>query len=302
MNIPTSTPWSRPGIIDFELSPGNLTTFRIHTPLVTARFATQGAHLIDFIPTGGAPLLFVSANSHFVAGKAIRGGIPVIFPWFGPRTGHPESPMHGLVRTRPWEISAIEVRPDHSVRVEFRFASSPETMELWPYAFELKLEFVLGTDLHVRWEVKNSGPESFRFEQALHPYFPIHDVFQTSVHGLKGAEYIDKTDGLSVKQESAEWVSFGAETDRLYLDTSATCILEDKSAGRRLVITKEGSQSSVVWNPWIAKAAALSDLRDEEWKEFVCVEQVNADRNSLELNPGGTHVFTVRYSPQSVAI
>ena len=300
----TSSPaqWSRPGVVDFEVTPGNLTTFRIHTPLLTARFALQGAHLIDFIPNGGVPLLFVSANSQFAAGKAIRGGIPVIFPWFGPRAGHPESPMHGLVRTRAWELSGVEVQEDGAARVTFTFESSPETLAFWPHAFHLKLEFILGKDLAVRWEVQNPGDAPFLFEQALHPYFPISDVFKTSVSGLKGVQYIDKADALSVKTESSEAICFSAETDRLYVDTASTCVLEDKAAGRRLVISKTGSESSVVWNPWIDKAAALSDLGDEEWKQFVCVEQVNADRNALALKAGQTHVFTVRYSPESVAI
>jgi len=302
MSHSTQNQWSKPGIIDFETSADGLEIFRIHTGSITARFAIQGAHLIDFTNNENIPLLFISRQSLFAPGKAIRGGIPVIFPWFGPREGHPESPMHGLVRTRPWQISEITIHPDGTAKVGFSFNDSPETLALWPHAFELKLEFTLGRELEVRWEVRNSGQNAFRFEQALHPYFPVQDVLRANVQGLAGATYIDKTDSLKLKEEGADAIVFSGETDRLYLDTTSTCILEDQAAGRRLTISKTGAGSSVVWNPWITKAAALSDMADDEWKEFVCVEQANANRNAIELKSGETHVFSARYAPTSVGI
>jgi D-hexose-6-phosphate mutarotase len=115
------------------------------------------------------------------------------------------------------------------------------------------------------------------------------------VSGLKGATFVDKTDAFRSKTEAAEAVQFSAETDRLYLNTIADCVLADPAAGRRLVVSKSGSRSSVVWNPWIAKAAALADLGDEEWRSFVCVEQVNALENAVELPAGGSHLLTARY-------
>jgi glucose-6-phosphate 1-epimerase len=234
-------------------------------------------------------MFFVSTQSHFTPGKAIRGGIPVIFPWFGPREGHPDSPMHGLVRTREWELTEVHVPAAGAARVTFRIESSPETSAVWPHAFALELRFTLGDTLHIAWSTHNTGTDAFTFEQALHPYFPIADVHRARVHGLHGARFLDKTAGPELQTDSAEAVQFTRETDRLYLDTETPLVLEDPAANRRLVITKQGSQSSVVWNPWIAKAEALADLGDAEWQAFVCVEQVNAKHNAIRLEPGTQH-------------
>lgn len=266
----------------------------------SAKFAIQGAHLIEFTPKAQAPLLFVSSKSHFAPGKAIRGGVPVIFPWFGPREGHPEAPMHGLVRNRPWTIDSIEVPDLGPAKVCFSFVSDAETQAVWPYAFRLKLEFTLGVALEIRWTVENTGREAFSFEQALHPYFPVQDVGQARVLGLQGASYIDKSDHLQRKLDTAPAVTFAAETDRLYLDTDRTCVLQDPAAARELVFEKQGSHSSVVWNPWIAKAAALADLDDADWRRFVCVEQVNAAQNAIQLPPSAAHIFAVRYFSQTL--
>lgn len=292
--------FSRPGNIDFEESPAGLTRFRVRSPRFHAEFATQGAHLLRFTPNDGHPLLFLSAHTPFTPGKAIRGGIPVIFPWFGPREGDPGAPMHGLVRTRPWEIENIGIAPDGTGTVAFTLASSPETLQIWPHPFRLRMEFKLGETLEIEWEVHNPGPGTFRFEQALHPYFAVRDVFSASVRGLQGTRYVDKADGLCWKEEAAESVDFCGETDRLYVDTIAPCVLRDGAGGREVRLTKEGSASSVVWNPWSAKAALLADLGDEEWREFVCVEQANANRNAVELSAGKSHFLHVRYASQSV--
>ena len=268
----------------------------------SAKFAIQGAHLIEFTPKDQPPLLFVSRKSHFAPGKAVRGGIPVIFPWFGPREGYPEAPMHGLVRTRLWTIDSITVPDVGAAKVCFSFVSDAETQSVWPYAFRLKLEFTLGAALEIRWTVENTGHEAFSFEQALHPYFPVEDVGQARVSGLQGASYIDKSDHLQRKVDSTSAVTFAAETDRLYLDTDATCVLEDPAAGREIIFEKQGSLSSVVWNPWIAKAAALPDLDDADWQRFVCVEQVNAAQNAVRLLPSATHIFAVRYFSQTLGL
>jgi len=280
-------------------SPQGLPVFQLEGDFGSARFSTQGAHLMEFTPAGQPPLLFLSKQTALTPGKAIRGGIPLIFPWFGAREGHPESPMHGIVRNRIWEIAEIEVPEEGAAKVRLTFESNAETLTLWPHAFALSIEFSLGEDLAIRWETQNTGDSAFLFEQALHPYFPVADVGTASVHGLQNAEFIDKTDAMRLKTDLAEAVSFAGETDRLYLDTPSVLSLEDPASLSRIVFAKAGSLSSVVWNPWVTKAAALADLGDEEWREFVCVEQVNAARNAVTLPAGEVHLFEARYMRQS---
>ncbi|MEY2600033.1 MAG: hypothetical protein RLZZ142_2292, partial [Verrucomicrobiota bacterium] len=293
--------WSIPGTLDFHPHPEGLLFLHLQTPRFHARFCLQGAHLVEFTPKESGPMLFLSSHAQFLPGKPIRGGIPVIFPWFGPRENHPESPMHGFVRTRCWELEDVQILPDQSASLTFSFGSTPETLALWPHAFQLRLRFVLASTLAIDWEVHNPGDTPFHFEQALHPYFPVQNIHTTQVVGLQGASFFDKTDALSRKQDLEPAVRFHAETDRLYLHTSADCLLEDSSSKTRLRIAKTGSQSSVVWNPWIAKSATLPDLGNEEWQHFVCVEQANAAENGITLAPGKSHFFHALYTPESVA-
>lgn len=281
--------------ITFSESPDGLPLFELRGDFGSARFSPQGAHLIDFTPSAQPPLLFLSNETALTPGKAIRGGIPVIFPWFGARVGHPESPMHGLVRTRIWEVLKIDVPDKGPGLIQMLFEATPETQAIWPHSFALNVEFTLGEALLVRWETRNTGKIPFNFEQALHPYFPVTDVGSASVEGLRGAEYIDKTDAMRLKKDIMDSVIFSAETDRLYLNTEETLTLEDPGSASKIILEKTGSKSSVVWNPWIDKSATLSDLGDVEWKQFVCVEQANAAQNSVLLPAGCVHIFEARY-------
>jgi D-hexose-6-phosphate mutarotase len=298
--------WKKPGSIETHTNQAGLEFLKLTGPFGSAEFCTQGAHLMHFTPSGGTPMLFVSAKTLLSPGKAIRGGIPVIFPWFGPRAGHPEAPMHGLVRTRPWQVTEVTVPQKPGAEspgstpavVRFECQSDADTLVLWPHEFRLELVFELGTSLHITWRVHNTGSAPFNFEQALHPYFPVKDVHSATVSGLQNATYIDKTDQMTIKTQTEPVVRFSGETDRLFLDTADTLTLDDPASNQRLLIQKTGSNSSVVWNPWIAKAAALADLGDEEWREFVCVEQVNAAKNSVQLPPEKTHAMTAVFFPE----
>lgn len=295
MSDSSPSQWRSQERVTVSESPGGLPVIELEGDFGIARFSPQGAHLMHFAPAGQPPLLFLSGQTQLSTGKAIRGGVPVIFPWFGARDGHPESPMHGLVRTRTWEIEAVEVPEKGPGKVRMKFESSPETLALWPHDFALSIEFSLGESLSIHWETRNTGDAPFDFEQALHPYFPVADVRSAAVRGLQGGEFIDKTDGMRVKTDSMEPVVFQRETDRIYLDTSATLSLEDPASGSKIVLEKAGSLSSVVWNPWIDKASAIADLGDDEWENFLCVEQANAARNSLTLPAGAIHTFETRY-------
>lgn len=295
-----SDSYSNSGKSNLHTHPSGLTFLEIEGGFGSAEFCLQGAHLTRFHPRGQGALLFLSRQSFFEKGKAIRGGIPVIFPWFGPREGHPESPMHGLVRTRDWKLEEATVPESGDASVLFSIQSTPETLGAWPFPFELKLRFNLGASLSVLWDVKNTGTEPFVFEQALHPYFPVADIHQLQVHGLKNSRYHDKTAGPELQTDTEDHVGFTRETDRLYVDTEAALRVDDAAGAKRLLITKKGSRSSVVWNPWIAKAAALADLADDEWQGFVCVEQVNAKQNAITLAPGRTHRMEAAFSMETL--
>jgi D-hexose-6-phosphate mutarotase len=234
-------------------------------------------------------VLFLSRASFFAPGKPIRGGIPICFPWFGPRAGHAEFPAHGFARIRRWDVESLSGSASEGVTVLLRLASDDQTRALWPHDFEARLKVAVTRELSVTLEVTNRGDASFTFEEALHTYLAVSDVREVSVDGLAGAPYLDKTDGFRRKELGAKPLRFDAETDRVFPGTDTTCVINDPALSRRIVIGKSGSRSTVVWNPWIAKAVAMADFADDEWPQMLCIETANVGADAITLSPGDSH-------------
>ena len=281
-----------PGIARLVTGPGGLPRYEITTPLAEVHVYLHGAHVTHFAPAGQQPVLFMSSQSWFQAGKPIRGGVPVIFPWFGPRQGHPEAPAHGFARTRSWTAESICLQADGSVVLTLGLRADAETRSLWGEANEwaLRHRITVGAGLAMELEIENCGAAPFRCEEALHTYFRVGAVDLIRVHGLENTEYYDKTDGMLRKRQDGEPIRFTRETDRTYVDTFADCVIEDPGLRRRIVIRKKRSDSTVVWNPWIAKAGSMPDFGDDEWPGMVCVETGNVADNRLEIQPGTRRV------------
>lgn len=231
-----------------------------------AEIFSQGAHLTRFATQKRDELLFLPENAHFERAKPIRGGVPLIFPWFGPRKDDAASPAHGFARTMEWKT---QTGSENSVSLVLE--SSDATRAVWPHDFRLVYRVEIeAAKLRLKLEIHNTGNAPFEFETALHTYFNVSDVRKISIDGLDGKTYIDKT------QNAARFTQNGAiqitgETDRVYLDSSGPILLRD---GARSVKISDlgGVKSSVVWNPWIDKSRALPDLGDDEWPGFVCIE------------------------------
>jgi D-hexose-6-phosphate mutarotase len=278
-----------------------LEAIRIRTSLAEARIAMHGAHVTHFEPSGEQPVLFLSRASHFAIGKAIRGGVPVIFPWFGPRSGHPQSPSHGFGRTRLWTLEAAEELPSGEVTVMLRLDADAASQAVWPGAWTLRHRVTVGRTLTMALELENCGDAPLVYEDALHTYIAVSEVQQVEVLGLEGGDYLDKTEGQRRKQQPMAPVRFTGEVDRTYLNTPPRATIVDPGWQRRIVVEKEGAGSTVVWNPWIEKAAALADLGDQEWTQFVCVETGNIADNTITLAPGAVHTSTTRVWSEALA-
>jgi glucose-6-phosphate 1-epimerase len=285
-----------------ENGSGGLPRLHLQSGRAIAQVYLHGAHVTGFsLPVAdcaGAPddLLFLSASSHFTTGKAIRGGVPVIFPWFGPREGKPGGPMHGFARTQTWELESSRFHPPECVEVVLRLESSEATLAIWPHRFVLRHIIRLNSTLTMSLRVENSGDDRFTFEEALHTYLAVGDVEDVTLEGLEGCAFLDKTDGGVRKRGATAALRFAGETDRVYLDTIGRCVVNDPRGRRRLIVDKSSSATTVIWNPWSAKAAALADLGNEEWRRFVCVETANASENRLTLAPGEIHAMTATIS------
>lgn len=285
-----------PNSVRLVPGPGGLPRFEITTPLAEAHIHLHGAHVTHFAPAGNAPLLFVSAFSDYQNGKPIRGGVPVIFPWFGPRAGHPTAPAHGFARTSTWAAESVAEQPDGAVVIVLRLDPDEASQTAWDHRWVLRHRITVGTSLTMALEIENLGATPFHCEEALHTYFRVSDVRNIEVLGLENAEYLDKADGMRRKRQSADPIQFTAETDRTYVNTSNRCVIADPGLSRRIVIEKSGSQSTIVWNPWIAKARAMADFGEDEWPFLVCVETGNVADNTLEIAPANRHVTTTTIS------
>jgi len=246
-----------------------------------------GAEVTSWKPRGAEEVLFVSAASKWADGRAIRGGVPICFPWFGNKADDPKAPAHGFVRAKAWEIESI-VRAGDAVTVSLFTGSDEGTKKMWPADFRLVYRATFGAELSMELEMTNTGAAPLRFEEALHTYFRIGDIGRARVRGLDGIHYLDKTDGNREKTQHGD-VEIAAETDRVYLDTRHAVELEDAALRRRIRVSKENSLATVVWNPWAEKAKAMSDFGDDEWKQMVCIESCNVAKHAVTLGPGEKH-------------
>lgn len=269
---------------------GGLPVLQVRTELGEADIYLHGAHVTHFRPAGHDPVLFMSGNSWFAADKPIRGGVPICCPWFGPKKDNPKAPAHGVFRLQTWTVQSITTLPTGEVGITLQLLPSDLSREFWPFTFEIEQRIRVGRELSMTLAMRNTDTEPFTFEEALHTYLAVGDVKQVSVSGLSGATYMDRLQNLQrFTQEGA--IRFTGETDRSYLNTETAVTVDDPSMRRRIRVSKTGSKTTVVWNPWIAKAKAMPDFGDEEWPGMVCVETANAADNAVSVAPQETHLM-----------
>jgi glucose-6-phosphate 1-epimerase len=274
---------------------GGLPVVRIETVAVKAEVSLYGAQVLSWAPANHNEVLFLSNKSHWEQGKAIRGGIPVCFPWFGDKSDDRNAPKHGYARTREWRLDSMAALDDGSVTLVCVFENDAAGKALFPHAFVVAYRITAGARLRLEFTVINTDSKPMRFEEALHTYFRVGEAEQASVRGLEGLTYRDKTDGFREKQQDSE-ITFGEEVDRVFLNTSAPVEVEDEAQGRLLRTEKQNSESTIVWNPAAKVAARLADFGYDEWHEMVCVEGANVGGAAVLLDPGEEHTMRITLS------
>ena len=270
---------------------GDLPMLEITTPWSTAEIYLHGAHVTHFKKHGDAPLLFLSQCSRFAESQPIRGGIPIIFPWFGKPADKPG--QHGLARIKDWELKEIHSPAAGSVTVRLTL---PPCAGLADGKIAVEYNVIVNATLTVELMVRNQTTEPFVFENCLHTYFTVGDINAVSVRGLKGVEYLNQPTNFSRHTDHEDVIRIAGEVDRAYLNTKHTVDIQDPSLQRIIRVEKEESLSTVVWNPWIAKAKAMPDYGDEEYQQMICVESGNVAENKLTLAPGATSRLKVNLS------
>ena len=240
-------------------------------------------------------LLFVSEQAYFQHGKAIKGGIPICWPWFGADPEAKGRPAHGFVRNRDWQVLSTDMQQDHTLSVRLGIRSDAEMRAFWPHPFALTLEITVGSVLELALFSFNPDTQPLVITQGLHSYFRVGDVARVRVLGLEGNSYIDKMDGGALKTQEGV-VTVAGEVDRIYTGVGGELLIEDPVLERRIRIASEGSASAVVWNPWTATAAAMADLGDEDYLRMLCVETTNAGPDAVNIIPGENYRLAARYS------
>ena len=290
-----------PAGVRLETGRGGLTRLAMDTDTCAAELYLHGAHLCRWQPRGQAhPVLWMSDASRFEAGAPIRGGVPICFPWFGPKAGDPSAPVHGVARISLWTLDAVAVEPDGAIVVRLGLGPGTQAGADTSHNLALAFELRLGSALAMALTATNTGESPSTFEEALHTYLAVGDVRRVAVAGLEGATYVDKVDGAMRKTQTDALITIAGETDRLYLDTDAAVTLTDPGFGRRIRVAKTGSRSSVVWNPWVAKSRAMPDFGDDEWPGMICIETANAADNAVTLPPHASHTMTATISVSAI--
>lgn len=265
-----------------------LPAIRIDTSAASGVIYLNGAHVAEWTPAGQRPVLWMSQSSIFEPGKAIRGGVPLVWPWFGAGASNTLSPAHGFARIEEWQLASAQVSADGTASIMLVLEGQSVDASLapdLPRDYRLEMHVTMGQTLKLQLVVV-AGDQPLSFEEGLHTYFAVGDIAKVRVAGLDGAEYDDRlSDSLVVQAGN---ITFTGETDRIYESDSATGIVDD-AWGREIRIEKSGSAQSVVWNPWIAKAAAMPDFGDDEWTQMVCVEAVNVRSKAITLQPNQRH-------------
>jgi glucose-6-phosphate 1-epimerase len=284
--------------LQFSHDSNGFVMIEITNQYAAAKISTYAGQLVSYQPhCETEDLLFLSDKAVYQQGKAIRGGIPLCWPWFGDDTSGFERPAHGFVRNQQWNVVATEALDDGRTSVILSTTDTEQTREFWHYAFILEIEIIIGSSLEVKLTTKNTDKHFFTITQALHTYFNISDVDNVLIEGLDGNPYIDKLDSFATKQQQGD-ISVSDEIDRIYQKAPKYVTIKDSGFDRTITIGSYGCDTTIVWNPWSTSTSKIADLDKESYRKFVCVETANVFTDSLTIIPAGREhvvraVFTI---------
>ena len=280
----------------FKQLPSGMTVIEIDTPKATASISLEGGQVLTWHPKSQSePVLWVSGRAQFIPGRAIRGGVPICWPWFGAHPTNSRLPGHGYARITLWRVTVAEILGDGRVRICLRMDENELSKAHWSHQVDLRVEILVGSDLLVQLSTINESTQDIRLTEGLHTYFHVGDVTTVRVQGLDGVEYVDLTRNNERFFQRGP-ITFNGEIGRIFLMTRANCIIEDPVLKRSITLEKQGSLNTAVWNPWASLAASMEDLGEDGWRNMLCVEGANTFESEVKVKSGQTHVHSARYS------
>ena len=284
---------------------GDLPEIHICNDAATAEISLMGAHVLSYRPAGEKEVLFLSEHSAFAqTGPAIRGGVPICWPWFGPanRDVLPNATTsHGFARQMMWELAERREVSPRRTEVTLALHDTPESLVIWPHRFDLRMLVSVGATLEMSLTTTNVDEAPFTIAQALHTYFSIGDIDAVSIRGFDALKFIDKAPANppAANPQPGD-IRITEETDRIYLGHCGQAVIVDGANARQILIDKSASRTSVVWNPWIAKSQRMADFGDEEFHRMVCVETCNVADDAVTLAPGASHTLAATISVRPI--
>lgn len=268
----------------------NIQIIQVNNKFATAEISIFGAQMLSFKPKHDLRERFwLSANTQLDGVHAIRGGVPVCWPWFGDHEvkqqapNNKDYPSHGYVRSQVWEIiHTIDKDQTTEIALQPTFSAGPG------FNGEAKLCLLIniGRDCSMQLITSNTGKDNFTYRCALHSYFAVNSVKQIRLSGISGS-YLDKTQGMQ-NFKTPEPYTFNAETDRVHLcQATQVKIIEDKIETE---IQSSGHDSLVVWNPWQDKSISMNDMENDGYLTMICVETAVTQGQLVE--PGKSHTLS----------
>ena len=283
------------GQLKFVKGSGGFPFILISNRSAKALISVYAAQVLSFQPAEEyEDLLFLSQKSYYDEGKAIRGGIPVCWPWFGSDPVDLKRPNHGFVRNGLWTVSGTKASADLETRVKLRFPEPVQRESCWQHAFELELEISVGNTLTLELITRNTGAQKFSITQAFHTYFHVGNINQVQILGLEDTEYLDKLDEGTQKHQTGA-VTVSEEVDRIYTGVKNELIIDDSVFNRRIRIASTSNKTAVVWNPWTRTSAMMPDLENDDYQHFICVEAGNLVTDAVDIPPGSEYSLLTNF-------
>lgn len=290
--------WGRRPGVSFAPMYGGMVAL-LESSASRAIVALQGAQVLSWNKRDDpADVLWLSPMANLATRNAVRGGIPVCWPWFGPHSSDTTKPAHGIARTQSWRVTGSAASARYA-RLVLAIETVGAPTDAWPYRAKAEIEITVGEKLTVALTTDNLGPVPFTMTEALHTYLQVGNIADVNVEGLAGKTYIDQLQGGARKTAAAAPITITAEADLAFIDTPETVTVRDAALAREITVAKTGSLSTVVWNPWIEKGARLGDLGDEGYQHMLCVEAANVFDNAVVLEPRGRHRLMTEISVRS---
>jgi len=262
----------------FKNGDGDIPVVEIQNKFSSARISLQGANLLSFVVNKKGELIWLSEDAVFAKGKSVRGGIPICF-----------------ARTALWAVSSTEQLSSGETKIIFNLKT--DTLDekikmMWPIPTTVEYTLTIGAILRLELTTTNNGQKDIIIGEALHTYFNVNDIHKTQISGLDKTEYLDKPDNYKRKQQNGN-ITINEEVDRVYIDTASEVVI--RHGVKKIIIKKQESLSTIVWNPWKAVANKMDDLGKDGYVNMLCVESGNVSENMVVIKPGKHHTLKVSY-------